>query len=84
MPSQVLTESQGSYDIQVKQNESDISAAKMRERFALMDFRRYLGQTVADKVIADANQMLNSEEKISGLIKSPDLGRSGFTAIENI
>ncbi len=42
-------------DIQVKQNESDITAAELKVKFALMDFRKYLGETVAEKLVKDAN-----------------------------
>ncbi|MBE3144161.1 MAG: hypothetical protein IMZ61_09595, partial [Planctomycetes bacterium] len=47
-----------SYDIQVKQNESDISAAELKVKFALMDFQKYLGETLANHTIdtiKDAN-----------------------------
>lgn len=39
------------YDIQVKQNESDITAAELKVRFALMDFQKYLGETLANHII---------------------------------
>jgi HlyD family secretion protein len=39
------------YDIQVKQNESDITAAELKVRFALLDFQKYLGETLANHII---------------------------------
>lgn len=39
------------YDIQVKQNESDITAAELKVRFALMDFQKYLGESLANHII---------------------------------
>lgn len=47
-----LTEAQESYAIQVKQNESDIKAAQMHVRFALMDLQKYLGESIADELLA--------------------------------
>jgi len=46
-----LTEAREAYDIQVKQNESDIAAAELAVKFALLDFKKYLGESVAKKVI---------------------------------
>jgi len=45
------TEATEAYDIQVKQNESDTAAAELAVKFALLDFKKYLGESAADKVI---------------------------------
>ncbi len=45
------TEAKESLDIQIKQNDSDIKAGEMKVRFALMDLQKYLGGTVAEKLI---------------------------------
>jgi len=45
------------YDIQVKQNESDVTAAMLKVKFALIDFRKYLGAETADKLIREANNV---------------------------
>lgn len=47
-----LTEAQESYAIQVKQNESDVKAAEMKVRFALMDLQKYVGESIADDLLA--------------------------------
>ena len=44
-----------SYFIQVKQNESDITASELKVKFTLMDLQKYLGKTVAQKVVANAD-----------------------------
>ena len=46
-----LIEEQENYQIQLNQNESDITAAKLAVKFALMDLQKYLGETVAQKVV---------------------------------
>jgi len=40
------------HQIQIEQNISDISAAQLREVFALMDLHKYLGTDLADKMLA--------------------------------
>jgi HlyD family secretion protein len=60
--------------IQIKQNESDIQAGEMSLRFALIDFKKYLGETLADSVIEkqkdDANSLdygsLVKDERLNG------------------
>ena len=49
-----------SYLIQVKQNESDITAADLKVRFALMDLQKYVGETVAQKALDEGNPDPNS------------------------
>ncbi|MCP4707546.1 MAG: HlyD family efflux transporter periplasmic adaptor subunit [Planctomycetes bacterium] len=43
------------HDIQVQQNISDITAAKLQQTFALMDLRKYLGTEFADEMLAQNN-----------------------------
>ncbi len=49
-------EAKEGYDIQLKQNESDIEAAKLKVKFAMMDFEKYLGQMLTEQIIADVNE----------------------------
>ena len=44
-----------SLEIQIKQNESDIQAGELNMRFALMDFKKYLGEELAATVVTDQN-----------------------------
>jgi len=69
-----------SYLIQVKQNESDITAAALKVRFALMDFQKYLGETVAQKVIDKANPDPNSRIDTVSLLKDTEDPNSGGEA----
>ena len=54
-----FSDAKESYLIQVKQNESDVTAAKLKVEFALMDFHKYLGADIArevvDKMVSDPN-----------------------------
>ena len=61
------------YDIQVKQNESDITAAELKVRFAMMDFQKYLGEIVANKFIERINQDSNQSSSIAALLPDPNL-----------
>ncbi len=56
------------YDIQVKQNESDISAAELKVKFALMDFQKYLGESLANQVIDTIKEVNDPNTDISEII----------------
>jgi HlyD family secretion protein len=47
------TQAKESHEIQIKQNESDITAADLSVKFGLIDIRKYLGDSVAEKVVAN-------------------------------
>lgn len=67
-----FTEAQKSYDIQVKQNESDIQTAELKLKFARMDLQKYLGDTTGVGLVArsgDPNLPLN----LALLISDPNL-----------
>jgi len=61
-----------SYLIQVKQNESDVTAAELKVKFALMDLQKYLGKTIAEKVIARANTNPDSSIDTASLLEDPN------------
>src|SRR5213593_2668759 len=48
-----LTDSQQGYEIQLGQNQSDISAAEQKARFARLDFDKFLGDTVTARIIQE-------------------------------
>jgi RND family efflux transporter MFP subunit len=48
-----LTDSEQNYEIQLGQNQSDISAAEQKARFARLDFDKFLGETVTTRIIKD-------------------------------
>jgi len=67
-----LIEEQENYQIQLNQNESDITAAKLAVKFALMDFQKYLGETVAQKVVEKSSLDPNSNFDIASLLANND------------
>jgi len=67
-----LIEEQENYHIQLNQNESDITAAKLAVKFALMDFQKYLGETVAQKVVEKSSLDPNSNFDIASLLANND------------
>jgi len=72
-----FTDANESYRIQVKQNESDITAAQLKVKFTLMDLQKYLGDMVAKNLVDQASQDPNSNIDMASLIKQfedPNLG----------
>lgn len=67
-----LIETQENYQIQLNQNESDITAAKLAVKFALMDLQKYLGETVAQKVVEKSSLDPNSNFDIASLLANND------------
>ncbi len=61
------------YDIQVKQNESDITAAELKVRFALLDFQKYLGETLANHIIDAIKEANDPNVDTSALIDVDNL-----------
>jgi HlyD family secretion protein len=67
-------EAKESLEIRIKQNESDIKSGEMNERFALMDFKKYLGETLANSVFDEGAaapesidyQALLADDRLSG------------------
>jgi multidrug resistance efflux pump len=54
------TEANEAYLIQMKQNESDITAAELAVKFAKMDFQKYLGEDLAEELITRLENDPNS------------------------
>ena len=71
-----------SYLIQVKQNESDVTAAELKVKFALMDFQKYLGEDIAQKVTEKIDSSPNSHPDITSLINDPN--SSGGSASQKL
>jgi HlyD family secretion protein len=67
-----LTEAEEAYDIQVKQNESDLAAADLAVKFALLDFKKYLGESVAQKVIDAVGNDPNASYDMLSLLDNYD------------
>jgi len=61
-----------SYLIQVKQNESDVTAAELKVKFALMDFQKHLGGDIAQEVIEKMESNPNLNPDMTSLINDPN------------
>jgi len=61
-----------SYLIQVKQNESDVTAAELKVKFALMDFQKHLGGGIAQEVIEKMESNPNLNPDMTSLINDPN------------
>jgi HlyD family secretion protein len=71
-----LADAEQNYQIQLGQNNSDVKAAQQTARFARMDFEKYLGDTVADKVIAQVGL-----DKLFLTISSNNIAASAVAAV---
>lgn len=67
-----LTEEQENYHIQKNQNESDITAAQLAVKFALMDLQKYLGETLVQKVVEKASLDPDSNFDMTSLLANND------------
>jgi HlyD family secretion protein len=61
-----------SYLIQVKQNESDITAAELKVKFARLDFQKYLGADIANQIIDRIESDPNDDPNMISLMKDPN------------
>ena len=71
-----VTSSQESYQIQLIDNESNISSSELNVRFALLDLQKYLGVELATELVDKVNESLpasDSNEAGTGSIKLADL-----------
>jgi HlyD family secretion protein len=71
-----LADAEQNYQIQLGQNDSDIKAAQQTARFARMDFEKYLGDNVADTVIAQVGL-----DKIFATISSNNIAAAALAAV---
>lgn len=51
-----FTEAREEYGIQLNQNQSDIKAAELKSKFALMDLKKFLGEQVATEISAKVRE----------------------------
>jgi RND family efflux transporter MFP subunit len=77
-------EAKEGYDIQVKQSERDIAAAKLKLKFALMDLKKYLGEMLAKKVIEKVSQDPNSSIDMDSLLEDIENSYSGSQAYQKL
>lgn len=76
-----FTEAKENLDIQKKQNDSDIQKGLMSVRFGLMDFQKYLGDVVSEKLVSAE---MNPGEEIALLINSPELGGEALQRLREL
>ncbi len=77
-----LIDAQESRKIQVKQNDSDISAGDLKKKFALMDLQKYLGQTAADQYVASVDQSNGESLDVSSVWSDPNQPVIGGEALQ--
>jgi HlyD family secretion protein len=68
------TQARESHVIQKKQNESDVTAADLMVKFGLIDIRKYLGDSVAEKVVANDETSPEDIDNIGKLVDDAQLG----------
>jgi len=79
------TEARESLEIQKKQNDSDIQAGGMTARFALMDFRKYLGEVLSGKFISQVSAAGSEHEAIAAIVDDPNDERNlGGEALQKL
>ena len=67
-------EAKEAYDIQLKQNESDITAAELKVKFGLMDLQKYLGAVVAESFMSKATNPETETDEVASLVNDTNLG----------
>jgi HlyD family secretion protein len=78
------TQAKEANDIQVKQNESDVTAAELTVKFALLDLKKYLGATVTEELMKDSNPEPKPTIAISSLLEHPQLGGSASQRLKQL
>jgi HlyD family secretion protein len=71
-----LADAEQGYQIQLGQNDSDVKAAQQTARFARMDFEKYLGDNVADKITAQVGL-----DKLFATVSSNNIAAAAIAAV---
>lgn len=77
-----LTDAREQFEIQIKQNESDIKESELLMRFARLDFEKYLGADLAKRIISDQGldlaeaRIIAGNAEALGAVSLPDPGLS--------
>ena len=80
-----LADANESFLIQVKQNESDVTAAELKVKFAKMDFQKYLGGSIAEEVIDKMENNPDLKLDITSLINDPNsLGGEALNQMDTL
>jgi len=67
-----FTDAREQYEIQVKQNESDITASELEVKFALMDFKKYMGDQLADVIIKAIGLEVDVDALVEETVKATE------------
>ena len=65
-------EAKEAHEIQVKQNESNVTAAELKVRFALIDLQKYLGELITDRLVKNQDQSGDSRKMIVSILDDPN------------
>jgi HlyD family secretion protein len=68
------TEANEAFLIQKKENESSVSQGQLDVQFALIDLQKYLGEEVAEKLLASVQNKSDPNCDIASLVNDPNLG----------
>lgn len=79
-----FAESKESYEIQKKQNISDIQKGRMKIRFASIDLKKYLGGDVEEQFCADAVTDPNIIGRITDMLNDPNLGGEALQKLKEL
>ena len=77
------TQAKEGLEIQMKQNDSDIKAAQMKARFALIDMQKYIGETLANKMVADLKTK-GEPSSFAWIIDDNDLGGEALQKVREL
>jgi len=65
-------EAKEAYDIQVKQNESNVTAAELKMRFALIDLQKYLGERVTTRLLDKSDPNADFKKVTAAILQDPN------------
>lgn len=68
-----LTEAQQAFEIQVTQNRVDVKAAEQKAKFARMDLEKYLGDTIAEEILAKLELRDQVDPRLTAIIESGEI-----------
>lgn len=66
------SEAKEAHEIQLKQNESDVTAAELKVKFALMDLQKYVGEDRAARLVTQSDPNADTAELVASLLDDPN------------
>jgi HlyD family secretion protein len=77
-------EAKESLAIQIKQNESDIKAGELNELFAQMDFKKFLGETLANILLEQQTEDPNRPIDYEAFLANENLGGEALKRLKEL